>query len=246
MISDYYPSISQAGQWSVNKTRMEQYSKQTTKSLVSRTVCSYYIFWSIRYTCIDFLNDENFKLRSLRITLGRLFQKTRCHQARVVAARKNFGGFNIIRGVCIESVSHSLGGLEPEKLPHKYAHALGHQATPCWNHNLNLGCQQFPDDWFVEFWELFQRLKPSDPVLSMKEKERETFSTRPDRDVDYSILVQHYDESGAVAQRTTGQQTQRFGLGLKTSCGKVSVHSIEVKMLTPRIKTVKNAFFIKK
>lgn len=106
MISDYYPSISQAGQWSVNKTRMEQYSKLTTKSLISRKVC--HIFWSIKCTCIDFLNDENFKLRSLRITLGRLFQKTRCHQARVVAARKNFGGFNIIRHWISKSLTWGL------------------------------------------------------------------------------------------------------------------------------------------
>lgn len=69
----------------------------------------------------------------------------------MVVATKNFGGFNIIRGVCIESVSHSLEGCESVKLPHKYAHALGSVLPVTRPHHveiitLTLDRQQFPDD----------------------------------------------------------------------------------------------------
>lgn len=61
---------------------------------------------------------------------------------------------------------------------------------------------------------VWQRLKPTDPVLSFRQCERQTFSMRPDREVTYCITVQTYSQ-GTQAVHTTGMQTQRFGLSGK-------------------------------
>ncbi|XP_067936677.1 BTB/POZ domain-containing protein 16-like [Watersipora subatra] len=65
-----------------------------------------------------------------------------------------------------------------------------------------------------------QRLKPTDPVLSFRQCERQTFSMRPDRDVSYCISVQTYSE-GIQRLHTTGMETQRFSLSGKHVRSKV-------------------------
>jgi len=71
---------------------------------------------------------------------------------------------------------------------------------------------QFPDSY--SFY--IQRLKPQDPVLSMYDSERQTFSMRPERMIQYSITVQRPNSCNE-----SGMLVHRFGLGLKTSTSKV-------------------------
>ena len=68
-----------------------------------------------------------------------------------------------------------------------------------------------------------QRLKPSDPVLSVHDNERQTFSLRPDRQVRYNIQVQFYDEHHVLQRSNSGVLMQKFGLGFKTGTSKVTV-----------------------
>ena len=68
---------------------------------------------------------------------------------------------------------------------------------------------------------LFQRLKASDPVLSFRQCERQTFSMRPDRFVHYSITVQYNDVLGQHHIKQTGMKKQRFGLSTNTRCSEV-------------------------
>jgi BTB/POZ domain-containing protein 16 len=69
-----------------------------------------------------------------------------------------------------------------------------------------------------------QRLKPMDPALSMHDSERQTFSMRPERLLQYSISVQSTDN-----YQHSGMLVHRFGLGVKTSSSKV----ISWQNLTP-------------
>lgn len=66
-----------------------------------------------------------------------------------------------------------------------------------------------------------QRLKPSDPILSFRQCERHTFSLRPEREVRYSIRVQHFDKDDRAQNYGTGIITQKFGLGSKSCKGQV-------------------------
>ena len=68
---------------------------------------------------------------------------------------------------------------------------------------------------------VFQRLKPGDPILSFRQCERHTFSMRPDREVAYSIRVQHFDADSQCHLQNTGVLTQKLGLGAKTSKSQV-------------------------
>ncbi|XP_005089625.1 BTB/POZ domain-containing protein 16 [Aplysia californica] len=65
-----------------------------------------------------------------------------------------------------------------------------------------------------------QRLKPGDPILSFRQCERQTFSMRSDREVQYSITVQ-YLHKGEHHMESTGVLTHKFGLGEKTSKSQV-------------------------
>ncbi|XP_072033928.1 BTB/POZ domain-containing protein 16-like [Amphiura filiformis] len=65
-----------------------------------------------------------------------------------------------------------------------------------------------------------QRMKPSDPSLSFRICERQTFSLRQDREMRYGIRVQcHKGEHDFMF--STGLLSQKFGLGAKTSCSDV-------------------------
>ncbi|XP_064630793.1 BTB/POZ domain-containing protein 16-like [Lineus longissimus] len=65
-----------------------------------------------------------------------------------------------------------------------------------------------------------QRLKPSDPILSFRQCERQTFSMRADREVKYCIRVQTI-QNGDYKFHSTGVITHKFGLGSKTSKSEV-------------------------
>ncbi|ELT97706.1 hypothetical protein CAPTEDRAFT_187834 [Capitella teleta] len=70
-----------------------------------------------------------------------------------------------------------------------------------------------------------QRLKPGDPILSFRECERHTFSMRADRNVDYRICVQYFDENNQCETISTPVLHQQFGLGNNTN--KSEVFSLE-------------------
>lgn len=85
--------------------------------------------------------------------------------------------------------------------------------------NAKKGCYQF----------YLQRLRPGDPILSFRQCERHTFSMRPDREVRYSIRVTYFDRSADCVTHTTGNLSQRFGLGSKTSKSEI----LSLDNLTP-------------
>ena len=59
-------------------------------------------------------------------------------------------------------------------------------------------------------------------MLSFKQCERNTFSMRAEREVRYSIRVQHVDAEQTVQHYCTGITSHRFGLGSKTCKSKVA------------------------
>jgi hypothetical protein len=66
-------------------------------------------------------------------------------------------------------------------------------------------------------------MQPRDPVLSVSDTERQTFSLRFERLIMYAIRVQFQPSINSdVTFCDSGLLTHRFGLGLKTSISKVS------------------------